>query len=91
MYRLHICLGLALALYAVLIGLTGAALVFRDPMVRASRPDLFSNPTAASAIDSDRALSLVRAAYPGWTPLTATFPNTYTPYLMIYEIGRAHV
>ena len=86
MYRLHICLGLALALYAVLIGLTGAALVFRDPMVRASRPDLYASPTAASAIDSDRALSLVRAAYPGWTPLTATFPNAYTPYLMFYSI-----
>ncbi len=70
-FQVHLWLGLALTLYAVVIGLSGAALVFRPEMERALRPELFhlqtaSGPAAAGRTTLAATIAAVEAGRPGW-------------------------
>ncbi len=70
LFQVHLWLGLALTLYAVVIGLSGAALVFRPEMERALRPELFHLQTAsgpaAGRTTLEATIAAVEAGRPGW-------------------------
>jgi uncharacterized iron-regulated membrane protein len=82
--RVHLILGLPLAVYAIVMGGTGAALVFRDAIHAGQHPHLYSGPAPVYTATPDQALTAVRARYPGWNPLSVTWPHERTPYWMIY-------
>ncbi len=65
-FQVHLWLGLALTLYAVVIGLSGAALVFRPEMERALRPQLFDVRPATQQVTLTDTIAAVEAARPGW-------------------------
>lgn len=65
-FQVHLWLGLGLTLYAVVIGLSGAALVFRPEMERHLRPDLFHVRMESAQTTLARTIAAIEAARPGW-------------------------
>lgn len=87
----HLWLGVPLGCYAVLIGLTGAVIVFREELQTLARPDLNPGGSIPITADPDVVLAQVRAQFPGWSPLSITWPHDATPYWMIYMIEGPRV
>ena len=70
-FQVHLWLGLVLTVYAVVIGLSGAALVFRPEIERGLRPDLFHVGPALGELAMQRptlaaTIAATEAARPGW-------------------------
>jgi uncharacterized iron-regulated membrane protein len=84
--RLHLWLGLALAIYAVVIGLTGSILALKEELQTIMRPDLHTGPAPSFGADPGRVLEDLAKQYPGWRPLSINWPHAHTPYWMIYLI-----
>ncbi len=87
LFRLHLILGIFLGLYAVVIGVTGSILVYRDELVEMVRPALFQ-PVREIRVKPDEALLVVQKAYPGWKVLTLTGPDLETGAWMAYLLGK---
>lgn len=87
LFRVHLLLGLLLGLYAVVIGVTGSILVYRDELVEMLKPALFQ-PVRELRVKPDEALAAVQRGYPGWKVLTLTGPDLETGAWMAYLIGR---
>ncbi len=87
LFRIHLILGILLGIYAVVIGVTGSILVYRDELVALVRPELFQ-PVRAIRVQPDEALSVVQKAYPEWKVLTLTGPDIETGAWMAYLIGK---
>ncbi len=78
--------GLVLAAYAVAIGLTGSALVFREQIQAWEYPDLHRSASIPISTTPDQVLAVVREAWPDGRPLTVTWPNQHSPYWMSYVL-----
>jgi ABC-type Fe3+-hydroxamate transport system substrate-binding protein len=74
LFLLHSSVGVVLALYAVAIGLSGAALVFHDDMTEAEQRHACT-PSGPLIAGPDAALDRVRESYPSWRILSLTHPN----------------
>lgn len=82
--RLHLWLGLLLAVYAFLIGLSGAVIVFKDDLNALLHPQFHTGAQPAFGADPGRVLEQVRQSYPGFRPLSFTWPHDRMPYWMIF-------
>ncbi len=94
LFQIHLWTGVALALYVVVIGATGAALVFRPEMQKAAYPAFFTVARAVGQPDADTA-DIVRelgAKYPGSRLLGIDYPTfrraTYLSYLYLTQGDR---
>jgi uncharacterized iron-regulated membrane protein len=82
----HRLAGLAAVAYVVVIALSGAALVFREELRGWEHPQTRLGGEPGSP---DDALAVARQQFPGWQPLSITFPNTRSPQWMVYLLrGR---
>ena len=80
-----------LALYAIAIGLSGSALVFKDEMDRAAHPDLYRVSIEAPRMTLDESVRRIEAARPGWKAFALedfAKPNQATTVLL-YLAGAA--
>ncbi len=84
MTLIHKILGLALAVYVLVMGLSGTILVFREPIQASLHPEFASGPAPDFLASPDKALENVRARYPAWLPLSLTWPHEHTPFWMVY-------
>ena len=66
-FQVHLWLGVVLALYSIVIGITGSALVFEDEIARATQPGLYHIAPGPQQITLDGAIHRIQAARPGWT------------------------
>jgi uncharacterized iron-regulated membrane protein len=78
--------GLTLAAYAVVIGLTGSVLVFRDQLKAWDYPEFHRASPVAISTTPDQALAVVRGAWPDGRALSVTWPNAESPYWMSYVL-----
>jgi uncharacterized iron-regulated membrane protein len=86
---LHLCCGLTVSVYAVLIGVTGSLLVFRAELTALEFPEFHSGELRLPAVGPDLALAKAREAFPGFRPLTVTWPHAGQPSWMVYVLkGR---
>jgi uncharacterized iron-regulated membrane protein len=76
LFQIHLWVGIALALYAIVIGLTGSALVFRDEMEHAMWPEVFHVVPAQRTITMQAAVDNIQRARPGWTVFALRDFNT---------------
>jgi uncharacterized iron-regulated membrane protein len=67
LFQVHLWTGVAIALYAVVIGLTGSALIFKAELDRAAHPAIYSIPRRQRTISFDRAVQQIEVARPQWT------------------------
>ncbi len=92
LFQVHLWTGVAIALYAVLVSVTGAALVFRIHLQRAAHPDLLTASTDGPQADIATVLESVRDAYPGGRVSGVDAPTTVRPTHLAYVTagGRFH-
>ncbi|RRA48171.1 PepSY domain-containing protein [Acidipila sp. EB88] len=65
-FQVHLWLGLAVTLYAIVIGLSGSALVFKQEIERAQRPALFHITPGGQRASFDSIIQVVEHDRPGW-------------------------
>jgi uncharacterized iron-regulated membrane protein len=80
----HLWLGLTLALYAVLIGLSGAVIVFKDEIYTMLHEELHPGGEPLYRADADAVLAEIGRRYPGWRPLSFSWPHDETRYWMVF-------
>jgi uncharacterized iron-regulated membrane protein len=66
-FQVHLWLGILLALYSIVIGITGSALVFEEEIARATQPGLYHIAPGPQQVTLDEAIRRIQAARPGWT------------------------
>ena len=87
LFQVHLWAGLAVAAYVCVIGITGAALVFRPEMQKATFARYFDVPRPAGGADAPigAIISKLEAAYPGSRLAGIDYPTarrgTYLSYL----------
>ncbi len=76
-FWVHSTAGLVLAVYAVVIGLTGAVLTFHDELTERASQEICtaSVGTNSRTVSADEALAAMRNAYPDGNFLSLTYPN----------------
>ncbi len=65
-FQIHLWLGILLTAYAIVIGLSGSALVFRTEIERHLHPQLFAIAPTAQSASLEEAIRRVQADRPGW-------------------------
>ena len=65
-FQVHLWLGILLAIYSVVIGLTGSALVFKEEIEQATQPRLYHVSQGPQQITLDAAVRRIQSARPGW-------------------------
>ncbi len=90
----HMWCGLALAVYACVIGVTGSLLVWQDELEAMEYPEFHRPAEIRISTTADQVLATVRRQVPEGRPITVTWPNEGTPYWMSYvllEVGAREV
>ncbi|MEQ1884778.1 MAG: PepSY-associated TM helix domain-containing protein [Bryobacteraceae bacterium] len=82
--RLHLYFGLILTVYAVLLGVSGALLVFEKELADLSRPQFLQIPASEISTGPDQIIATVRERYPEWRALSMTWPRPDAPYWLTY-------
>ena len=80
----HSWAGLIAGVYVLVISVTGAALVFRIDLQRASHPHLFTARTAGALADPVTIMESVSRAYPGHNLSGVDAPTTARPTYLAY-------
>ncbi len=80
----HLTAGLAMALYAIAIGISGSILVFREELNEIVYPEFHRGDVPVQLISPDAALAAVRGANAGWTAYSLTWPNADSAHYMAY-------
>jgi len=66
LFQLHLWIGIILAAYAIVIGLTGSALIFKSELLEHIQPELYTLHPVARQTTLDAAVHSIVAAHPGW-------------------------
>jgi uncharacterized iron-regulated membrane protein len=90
LFQVHLWVGVAAALYVLVVSVTGAALVFRIHLQRAAHPELLTASNAGPQADIATVLESVRQAYPHGRLSGVDAPTTVRPTHLAYvtEGGR---
>src|SRR5947208_1464524 len=86
LFQVHVWTGLVTALYAIFIGLTGAALVFRADLEKRAYPALFAQrPDGAALAPPETVLATLAKRFPGYRFSGFDYPSgrrgTFLAYL----------
>jgi uncharacterized iron-regulated membrane protein len=84
LFQIHLWVGISLGVYIFVVGVTGAALVFRIDMQRASYPDLFTPSGPGPLADPPTILEHVRDAYPNGRVSGIDAPTSARPTYLAY-------
>ena len=90
-FQIHLWGGLAIGIYALLIGITGSVLVFREEIVHAIAPKP-TIPVTGAPVNMERVRGGIQAHYPGWNPWSLEAPSepgeAWASYIMQRGQGR---
>jgi uncharacterized iron-regulated membrane protein len=67
LFQLHLWTGLILAAYAIVIGLTGSALIFKAELLERLQPALYTIHPVPRQTTLDAAVHAIESSHPGWT------------------------
>jgi uncharacterized iron-regulated membrane protein len=65
-FQIHLWSGILLATYAIAIGLTGSALIFKDEIERATQPSLYHVAPVPQQVTIDETVRRIQSARPNW-------------------------
>ena len=86
-FQLHVWAGVLAGLYVLVIGVTGAVLMFRADLQAWVYPDVFAPPAAAGPVaGADTVLAAVAARYPGVEISGLDFPNSRRGTFLAYVV-----
>jgi hypothetical protein len=86
LFQVHLWVGVAAALYVIVVSVTGAALVFRINLQRAAHPHLFTPSAAGPLAAPVSVLDAVRDAYPSGRVSGVDAPTTARPTHLAYVL-----
>jgi len=86
LFQLHLWTGIAAGVYVFVVCATGAALVFRIEMQRATYPHLFAPSATGSLADPVTIMEHVQAAYPDGRLSGVDAPTTARPTYLAYVL-----
>jgi uncharacterized iron-regulated membrane protein len=66
LFQIHLWTGIAIALYAIVIGLTGSALIFKTELDRAAHPAIYTVVSQGRTVSFDKAIHQIEATHPTW-------------------------
>ena len=66
LFQVHLWTGVALAAYAIVIGLTGSALVFETELNQTMHPALYHLTPGSHRVSLDATIGKIKTAHPGW-------------------------
>ena len=84
LFQVHLWTGVAVALYVVVVSVSGAALVFRIHLQRAAHPELLTARVAGPQANIATVLESVRDAYPEGRVSGVDAPTTVRPTHLAY-------
>jgi len=84
LFQIHLWVGISVGVYIFIVGVTGAALVFRIDMQRASHPELFTPSATGPLADPVTILEHVRDAYPNGRVSGIDAPTSLRPTYLAY-------
>ena len=82
LFQLHLWLGILLALYVLVISLSGSTLVFEDEIRAASMPAVPYD--AAKIVPVSSVIRQAQERYPAWRPTFVSLPQKETPRWSIF-------
>lgn len=91
LFQVHLWVGIALLAYAIVIGLTGSALVFRDEMEHAMWPAVYRVAPVQRSITMQAAVDRIQSDRPGWVLFALrdfNTPGQATTALMRPAVGQ---
>ena len=89
-FQLHFWVGILLALYVIVIGLTGSVLVFRAELERAASPWPWK-PAGSARANITTVMRNVRAAYPHWLLTSVQAPTPHQPGFIAFVQSRTRL
>ena len=89
LFQIHLWTGLLLALYIVVIALSGAILVFETELTAALIPRTLTHIAPTQTASIPHVVDAFRSAYPGATIETLIVPSRAVPVYQIAAIGTA--
>jgi len=85
---IHMLGGLAFSVYAILLGGSGAVLVFREELTELEFPKFHHGEMPRELKTTpDEALAAAKLVFPEWRAYSVTWPNSHSPYWMAY-VGK---
>jgi uncharacterized iron-regulated membrane protein len=84
LFQLHLWVGVITGVYIFIVCVSGAALVWRIDMQRATFPDLFTPSSGAAPADAATMLESVRKAFPSDSVAGIDAPTTTRPTYLAY-------
>ncbi len=75
LFQLHLWTGLIIAAYAIIIGLTGSALIFKTELLEHLQPGLYTIQPVPRQITLDAAVHNIEASHPGWQAFALQNPD----------------
>jgi uncharacterized iron-regulated membrane protein len=66
LFQIHLWTGVTIAIYAVVIGLTGSALIFKTELDSAAHPAIYAIPPQPRQVAFDATVRQIEAAHPQW-------------------------
>jgi uncharacterized iron-regulated membrane protein len=66
LFQIHLWTGLLLAAYAIIIGLTGSALIFKSELLERLQPSLYNLHPIPRQTTLDATVHAIEASHPGW-------------------------
>lgn len=66
LFQVHLWVGIVLTLYAIVIGLSGSALVFKDALARSIQPEVYRITPGTSHVPLAPILKQIESSRPGW-------------------------
>jgi uncharacterized iron-regulated membrane protein len=91
LFQIHLWVGVAFSIYAIAIGLSGSALVFRDEIEHAMWPDVFHVTPVARTITMQTAIDQIQASRRDWVIFAIrdfNTPGQATTAMMRPAIGK---
>jgi uncharacterized iron-regulated membrane protein len=85
LFQVHLWVGVLLAAYAFVIGITGSVLVFKEEIEHQMWPAVFQVASGPRQITIQESVNRIQGARPGWVPFALrdfTRPNEATTVLM---------
>lgn len=87
-FQLHLWVGIAIALYMAMIGLTGSVLVFRQELSAFDLPAHWRASRTASPASAATVIARLKAQYPNLRILSLTAPTAFNP-IFVATLGGA--
>lgn len=90
-FQVHLWVGLVIAVYMAIIGVSGSILVFRQELAARRIPQHWRELRTETPVSVATVIARLNVAYPGARIVSITAPNAFNPTFVASVLGRGRV